>query len=80
MGRVVARVLHQRLEDLGAIFCTISLILSSVGRISWPAAGPAAKASSATQIASPDLIDKIRLMYFWRSSATQSRCASPILR
>ena len=35
----------------------VSLILSSVGRISWPRAGPAA--SSTAQIATPDLLDKI---------------------
>jgi hypothetical protein len=35
------------------------LILSSVGRISWPVAGPPAMASSTTQLASPNLIDKI---------------------
>src|SRR6266446_3145970 len=49
----------------------VSLILSSVGRISWPAAGPAAKASSATQIASADLIDT--------SNAIQMRVTHPPL-
>ena len=37
----------------------VSLILSSVGRISWPATGPTATASSTAQITSPDFIDTV---------------------